>query len=144
METLSPFLSKEILLKSVISAPPTYAMQCFLIPKTICLQINSKHRSFWWQTSDSRVLMHYVNWQKMSQTKSDGGIGFQDLYKTNLALLTKQGWCLITQPQSLWAQLMKYIYFSKTDFLSLKNGGYGSWGRRSLLKRREVLWKGCH
>jgi hypothetical protein len=40
--------SKEVLLKSVIQAIPTYCMGFFKLPITLCKDINSLMQNFWW------------------------------------------------------------------------------------------------
>lgn len=42
---------KEVLLKVVTLALPTYTMSCFLPPKTICTQIVSLFSNFWWKNN---------------------------------------------------------------------------------------------
>ncbi|XP_059451225.1 uncharacterized protein LOC132182030 [Corylus avellana] len=46
---------KEILLKAVIQAIPTYSMSIFLLPKGLCTEINSLMQKLWWghQENDS-------------------------------------------------------------------------------------------
>ena len=39
---------KEILLKSVIQAIPMYGMSVFLLPKSLCAEINTLTTRFWW------------------------------------------------------------------------------------------------
>jgi hypothetical protein len=42
---------REILLKAVIQAIPTYCMSVFMLPKTLCTKINSLMQNFWWGSS---------------------------------------------------------------------------------------------
>ena len=39
---------KEVLIKSVAQAIPTYSMACFKLPHGLCEHINGLIRKFWW------------------------------------------------------------------------------------------------
>lgn len=39
---------KEILIKAVAQAIPTYLMSCFKIPNSLCDEMTSLIRNFWW------------------------------------------------------------------------------------------------
>ena len=39
---------REILIKAVIQAIPTYAMSCFMLPAGLCAEISSMAVRFWW------------------------------------------------------------------------------------------------
>ena len=40
---------KEILIKAVVQALPTHTMSCFLLPKSLCDELNSMVSNFWWR-----------------------------------------------------------------------------------------------
>ncbi|KAG5553928.1 hypothetical protein RHGRI_011706 [Rhododendron griersonianum] len=40
----------------------------------------------------------------------------------NEALLARQGWRLLMNPQSYWAKIMKGLYFPNSSFLEAKKG----------------------
>ena len=71
-----------------------------------------------------------------------GGYSFRDLHKFNLALLAKFGWRLMTNLDTLWAKVMKGLYFPNENFLTAKIGYEASWGWQSILVGREVPCKG--
>ena len=53
---------KEIFLKSVVQAIPTYAMSVFKIPKKICKGIIDAMSHFWWGDEDNQKRMHWMPW----------------------------------------------------------------------------------
>ena len=81
---------KEILIKAVAQAVPTYTMSCFQLPKTPCEDLEKLMRSFWWGQKHQETKMAWVGWKTMCKPKSQGGMGFRNLQAFNLALLAKQ------------------------------------------------------
>jgi hypothetical protein len=55
--------------------------------------------------------MHWVSWDKLTQPKLSGGMGFRDFRVYNQALLACQAWRLIHFPDSLCARLLKDKYY---------------------------------
>ena len=56
----------------------------------------------------------------MCKSKLNGGMGFQNLQAFNLAGLAKQGWRLISNPNSLVAQIYKARYYLHGDVFRAK------------------------
>jgi hypothetical protein len=82
---------KEILIKAVAQAIPTYAMGCFDIIKELCDEISTMICRYWWSNQDSDKKMHWISWNKLTGPKGGGGLGFKDIHMFNLAMLAKQG-----------------------------------------------------
>jgi hypothetical protein len=53
-------------------------------------------------------------------SKIRGGIGFRDLESFNLALLAKQVWRLLFEPNSLWARVLRAKYCPDGKLLNAK------------------------
>lgn len=49
-EKLLSKVGKEVLIKAVAQAIPTYAMSCFKIPDTLCDEITTLIKNFWWDS----------------------------------------------------------------------------------------------
>lgn len=113
---------KEIFVKSVLQSIPTYAMSCFLLPKTFCSELESIIARYWWQKGKGRKGIHWCSWDKMFRLKEDGGMGFRDLGKFNISLLAKQGWRFISHPDSLLARVMKAKYYPRSNFFECSFG----------------------
>ncbi|KAM2541651.1 hypothetical protein TB2_021190 [Malus domestica] len=73
-----------------------------------------------------------------------GGLGFRNFQEFNDALLAKQCWRLITEPNSLWARVIKAWYFPHCSFWEAKKGARASWAWSSLLSGRELLASESH
>jgi hypothetical protein len=110
-EKLLSIGGKEILLKAIAQAIPAYAMSVFNIPKNICKAICNAIAKFWWGGSSTQRKMHWMAWWKMCIPKNEGGMGFRDLHCFNQAMLAKQCWRLLSDPDSLCAQILRAKYY---------------------------------
>ena len=60
----------------------------------------------------------------------------------NRALIAKQGWRILSNPNSLLARVLKGKYYPHSSFLQATQGNKASWGWRSVLWGREILNQG--
>lgn len=133
---------REVLIKTVAQAVPTYAMSIFKIPKQICEDINSVLARCWWGQLRNEGRVHWISWNRLCKSKKMGGMGFRDLHAFNLALLAKQAWKLVQQTDSLFYRIYKAKYFPTSTFLDAEMGHNPSYVWRSLLSAREVILAG--
>jgi hypothetical protein len=133
---------KEIMLKAIIQAIPTYKMSVFLLPKTLCHDINSMISKFWWGHKEKDSKMVWMSWEKLGRAKEKGGMGFRDLECFNLALLAKQGWRLIHNTDSLVARVFKEKYYPHASFQNSVLGNRPSYAWRSVHASQSLLQAG--
>jgi hypothetical protein len=119
---LLSFTGKEVLLKAVVQAIPTYSMGVFLLPINLCKDLNRLIQSFWWGHLNNDSKIHWMSWSKMGRSKTVGGLGFRDLNMFNKALLAKQCWRLIQNPDSLISQIIRAKYYPNSSFLEFELG----------------------
>ena len=78
----------------------------------------------------------------MCKSKNKGGMGFHNLQAFNLAMLAKQAWRILSNPDSLVARVLKARYFLTKDFLNAKLGASPSYSWRSIHSSLRVIKEG--
>ncbi|XP_030970117.1 uncharacterized protein LOC115990422 [Quercus lobata] len=132
---------KEILLKAVVQAIPTFAMSCFKLPVGLCKEIEMQIRKFWWGECGGQSKIHWKSWEVLCQLKLEGGMGFKYLVRFNEAMLAKQVWKLQTEQTSLLYKVYNTKYFPTSSMFEAKSKK-GSFAWQSILKARHVIEKG--
>lgn len=108
---------KAIMLQSVLSAIPAFAMTCFLLPISLYKRIQPVLTRFWWDSKDGERKVCWLSWDKLTQHTSLGGLGFRDIQAFNIALLAKIARRLLTKPECLLSRILTSKYCNKTSFL---------------------------
>ncbi|GER38321.1 RNA-directed DNA polymerase (reversetranscriptase)-related family protein [Striga asiatica] len=111
--------SKEVLLKAVLGALPTYIIK-----------------------DQDQNIIHWKSWESITLPKEIGGLGFKDLQTFNKALIFKQLWRLLSQPNLLVSRVLKGLYYPKESFFRVKQKRNCSWLWGSLMKLRDSFHSG--
>lgn len=130
----------EVMIKSVLQAILSYVMSIFQLPSTLITTIERMINSFWWghgRTSHRGI--NWLSWEKLSMYKVHGGMGFKDLSAFNLAMLGKQGWKFLTEPNSLVSRIFKARYFPSKSYLTATIGHNPSFVWRSILRAHLIV-----
>ena len=130
---------KEVLIKAVAQAIPTYTMSCFKLLDALCEELTSMVRNFWWGQKVNEKKIAWLSWEKLCEPKCIGGMGFKKLQQFNLALLAKQGWRLQTNQNSLVYQVLKAKYFPRCDFIEASLGNNPSFSWRSIMSTQKLV-----
>jgi hypothetical protein len=90
--------------------------------------------------------MHWYAWWKLCYPKKEGGMGFRDFHSFNLAMLAKQVWRLIDNPDSLCARVLRAKYFPDGDILKVGPKAGSSFTWQSILAgittfKRGYIWR---
>ncbi|KAL6124860.1 hypothetical protein ACLB2K_077368 [Fragaria x ananassa] len=104
---------KEILIKVVAQAMPLHTVNNYLLPQHLIQELHQLCASFWWGGTEDKK-----------------------------AMLAKQGWRLIQNPNSLLGRLLKAIYFPTVNFWEAELGSSPSYAWRSILDGRDILPQG--
>ena len=60
-EKLLSKVGKEVLIKAIARAIPTYAMSCFRIPDFLCDELTSMIQNFWWEQKKDEKKMAWLS-----------------------------------------------------------------------------------
>ncbi|KAA3477205.1 reverse transcriptase [Gossypium australe] len=127
----------EVFIKSVLQATPTYAMTCFLLPKSLCGELENIFAKLWWQHGKRKKGIHWCQWKFIG-----GGMGFRNMSHFNISLLAKQGWRIINNQISLVTRVLKAKYFPNGQFLNFHLGNSSSYTWKSIWVAKVVWAKG--
>ena len=86
--------------------------------------------------------MHWVSWERLCEAKEVGGMGFKDIEQFNNALLAKQVWRMMNNPDSLCFRVFKVRFFPNCSILDVEEKASGSYAWKSILSARDVIRKG--
>lgn len=76
-------------------------MGCFKFPKGLTQKLETMIHKFWWGYSGDSQKINCVKWKCLCEAKENEGMGFKRIEVFNNALLTKQVWHMIHNPESL-------------------------------------------
>ena len=129
---------KEVLIKVVALAIPTYTMSCFKLPDSLCDELIAMIRKFWCGQRKDENKIPWLSWEKMCEPKSKGGMGFKNLKLFNLALLAKQGWRLQVGHDSLVYRVLKAKYFPRCEFVQASIGNNPSYTWWTIMAAQQL------
>ncbi|PNX95399.1 ribonuclease H, partial [Trifolium pratense] len=99
---------KEVMIKSVLQAIPSYVMSMFILPSSFIGDIEKMLNAFWWGGGGNNGRgIHWLAWEKLACPKTKGGLGFRNFKAFNLAMVAKQAWNIVQNPDSLVAKVIK-------------------------------------
>lgn len=129
---------KEIFIKSIIQAIPTYAFSVSWHLRE-CLRIFSR----WWVAfgggRGKEEGWNMVPWDQRCYPKGMGGLGFRDLRLFDVAFLHRQVWRLINSRDMLCFRVLSAKYFLDDDVFHPKSMDKTSYTWQSIAKAACIL-----
>ena len=98
------------LTKSTLSTLATYSMQTARLPRSTCEDLDKKVRKFIWGGNEDKRGTHLLAWETLQKPLQQGGLGIRSAKQANAAFLTKLGWRMLTEPNSLWSRVLRSKY----------------------------------
>lgn len=141
------FISKarrEILIKTVAHAIPTYSIGIFKIPKVLCDYINFTLAKYSWAKQKMRRKSIGSIRRSCARLRVTIDMGFRGIQAFNITMLAKQAWILLHNTHSLFYQVYKSRYFPECSFVEAGLGNNPSYVWRSLLVARDIIKAGAY
>jgi hypothetical protein len=132
---------REVLIKANAPDVPTYPISCFKLPVLICKKMTTYISNFLWGNYVDNHNILWLKWNKLTNPKLEGGIGFKGMALFSQAMLGKQGWRLLSWLQALCTGVLKGKYFPNVNFLAATRQKKSPETRHAILHVREVLKK---
>jgi len=104
-----------VLLQAVLGSIPIYYLSVFKIPKKSARILEKLMRDFFWEGFGEGKSNHLVNWDEVSKSKWNGGLGVGNIIKRNMALLGKWLWRFPLEKDSLWYAVIDSKYGSHSN-----------------------------
>src|SRR6266487_3346185 len=137
------------MIKSVLQAIPSYVMSMFILPTSLIGDIEKMINAFWWRSgtinnnNNNNKGIHWLAWERLVCPKAHGGLGFRNFEAFNKAMVAKQVWNIVQNPNSLVAKLIKARYFPHSSLFEAPLGYNPSFVWRSMWHARQILSLGC-
>ncbi|KAL9670862.1 hypothetical protein QQ045_008421 [Rhodiola kirilowii] len=133
---------REVLVKAVIQAIPTYMMSVYFFPRKIIAEINKLMLQFWWDKKGSGKGINWVSQNTMQKKKCEGGLGLKDLTVFNEAMLLKIAWRIVKQPELILSRVLLAKYCNGGSIIDARIGSNPSHIWRGVMKSMIVFLKG--
>ncbi|GAA0158121.1 hypothetical protein LIER_15227 [Lithospermum erythrorhizon] len=114
------FAGKTTLIKYVLQSILVYPMGIYKFPLATLNEIDKIFTNFL-RGGGYHTVIHWINWDFLCLDKENGGLGFKHLHHFNLALLARNGWRLIQNPESPLNTLFKSKYYPNTSPIDIEN-----------------------
>ncbi|KAL0397552.1 UNVERIFIED_CONTAM: hypothetical protein Scaly_0203600 [Sesamum calycinum] len=108
---------------------------------TLLREIQSLISNFWWHNRGQNKI-HWISWQRLCDSKLQGGIGFRQLHLFNLAMLAKT---IGEFTAFLIDRCPKYLrrYFPHGNIFEASLSRRPSYTWRSLMAAQDIFRAGC-
>jgi ribonuclease HI len=135
---------RTVLIKTVASSIPSYAMSSFLMPISFSSSLDRIFKNFWWGfPKDKTRNLSLKSWSSICLPKEEGGLGFRRMHEFNLALIAKLGWKLISNLDCLWVKQLQNKYIKYGDFISSPVSSSASWLWKGIQKIKPIISAGA-
>ncbi|GJT92150.1 RNA-directed DNA polymerase, eukaryota, reverse transcriptase zinc-binding domain protein [Tanacetum coccineum] len=111
----------EKLVAYVLSSLHVYWASMFILPVSVCNNIDKLLKNFVWSKTDSSKGIASVAWKDVCRPKKQGGLGLKSLRVMNHALMVKHLWNTASKKDSLWVKWLNVYRIKGNCIWELKS-----------------------
>ncbi|XP_074313969.1 uncharacterized protein LOC141649172 [Silene latifolia] len=127
------------LIKAVFHSLHTYWARIFNLPKTVLNKIDAMCRTFLWHGNEAKERPALVSWDRICKPVKQGGLGFKNLHKWNIASIGKYVWWIEAKADHLWVRWVHAIYLKHQNWHNYNPSPSSSWAWRKICWVKEIL-----
>jgi hypothetical protein len=91
----------------------------FFILNSCCKELDKTFKKIWWGFPSKKTRnLSLKAWDSICTPKALGGLGIRKMREVNLALISKLGWQLLNNSDTLWVSQLQGKYLNSSSFLS--------------------------
>ncbi|XP_056691685.1 uncharacterized protein [Spinacia oleracea] len=127
------------LINSVLLSLHMYWAQVYVLPKQVLYEINKICRSFLWSGKAYSTKPSNISWEQSCCHKKEGGLGFRDVVKWNIALMGKYVWAVASKQDNVWIKWVNAVYVKDGVWWDYQPNASASWYWRKVCEIKEIL-----
>jgi hypothetical protein len=95
------------------------------------------------ERQDKESKIYWLSWKKLIKPKEQGGLGFRNLHGFNIAMLSRQVWRFIQNPNSFCVKILKPKCFPTCHILEAEPADNMSYTWQSILHGVDLVKEGA-
>ncbi|XP_056688091.1 uncharacterized protein [Spinacia oleracea] len=127
------------LINSVLLSLHMYWAQVYVLPKQVLYEINKICRSFLWSGKAYNTKPSNISLAQSCCHKKEGGLGFRDVVKWNIALMGKYVWAVASKQDNVWIKWVNAVYVKDGVWWDYQPNASASWYWRKVCETKEIL-----
>lgn len=135
--------SRVVLIKLVLSSLPVYHLSYFALTDKEVRKCDSIVANFFWGNHQNSKTPHMIAWNKICQPKTQGGLGIRRFKDFNSALLGRQAWRIIHNPNAILSKVYRAKYCCDPINLTFQAKSQATPLARKICKQIDIVTQNC-
>ncbi|XP_074299346.1 uncharacterized protein LOC141630422 [Silene latifolia] len=136
------YAGRIVLINSVLNTLYNYWAAMFIIPKAAIRRVEAICRNFLWDSSSEYHRVPLVGWDRVTMSKTEGGLGIKRASTWNIASVGKLVNWIYVKADRLWIKWVDSVYLKGTSWNDFKPANDSTWTWKTICKVKELIKQG--